>query len=61
MSVCAGVDVLHAVGQYSNQDFEASSFRQLQPVMPQRPIDVQADVMFFVNDVSLGQGLLGLL
>lgn len=47
-----GVDVLGAVGQFNDRDFSAASFRQLQPVLPQRPLDVQPDVTYFVNDVS---------
>ncbi len=50
--LAAGVDVLSAVGQFNDKDFSAASFRQLQPVMPQRPLDVQPDVAYFVNDVS---------
>jgi hypothetical protein len=50
---CAAYDVLQAVGQYNDFDLEAASFRQLQPAMPQRPEDVQADLTYFVSDVSL--------
>jgi hypothetical protein len=48
----SGVDVLGAVGQFNDRDFSAASFRQLQPVLPQRPLDVQPDVTYFVNGVS---------
>lgn len=50
--LCAGMDVSHAVGQ-QDQDLCAWSFRQLQPVQPQRPVDVQADIAYFVNDVRV--------
>jgi hypothetical protein len=55
----AGADVLRAVGQSNGQDFTADSFRQLEPVLPQRPVDVQADTAYFVNDVSGGCVRLG--
>lgn len=48
-----GSDVLRAVGHFNDLDFTPHSFRQLQPVLPQRPVDVQADIAYFLNDVSI--------
>lgn len=47
-----GLDVFAAVGRFNDEDYSPDSFRQLQPVLPQRPVDVQADIAYFVNDVS---------
>ena len=52
LAAFTGLDVLTAAGLSDNDDFAAHSFRQLQPVLPQRPVDVQADITFFMNDVS---------
>jgi hypothetical protein len=52
MAAHTAYDVLQAVGQYNDFDLEAASFRQLQPVAPQRPQDVQRDTAYFVNDVG---------
>jgi hypothetical protein len=46
------MSVFHALGQFNDKDFSPASFRQLQPVQPQRAMDVQADIAYFVNDVS---------
>lgn len=45
-------DVFDAVGQGNNDQFYPGAFLQLQPVIPQRAVDVQADVTYFVSDVS---------
>jgi hypothetical protein len=51
-AVASGMSVFHALGQFNDKDFSPTSFRQLQPVQPQRAMDVQADIAYFVNDVS---------
>lgn len=56
VAAAVGVDVYHAVGQ-QDQDLKAASFRQLQPVQPQRGEDAAADIAYFVNDVSLSLNL----
>lgn len=45
-------DVFDAVGQKNNDDYYPGAFIQMQPVIPQRAVDVQADVTYFVSDVS---------
>lgn len=45
-------DIFDAVGQKNNEDYYPGAFIQMQPVVPQRAVDVQADVTYFVSDVS---------
>lgn len=45
-------DIYDAVGQKNNDDYYPGAFIQMQPVIPQRAADVQADVTYFVSDVS---------
>lgn len=45
-------DIFDAVGQKNNEDYYPGAFIQMQPVIPQRAVDVQADVTYFVSDVS---------
>jgi hypothetical protein len=45
-------DIYDAVGQKNNEDYYPGAFVQMQPVIPQRAADVQADVTYFVSDVS---------
>lgn len=47
-------DVFDAVGGRNNDDYYPGAFVQMQPVIPQRAADVQADVTYFVSDVSDG-------
>jgi hypothetical protein len=49
-------EIYDAVGQKNNDEYYPGAFIQLQPVIPQRAVDVQADVTYFVSDVSSCQG-----
>jgi hypothetical protein len=50
--VWTAFDVYFATGGAQNSQFYPGAFLQLQPVMPQRPADVQAEVTYFMCDVS---------
>lgn len=49
-------EIFDAVGQKNNDDLYPGAFVQMQPVLPQREADVQAEVTYFVGDVSSTQG-----
>eukprot|EP00775_Hariotina_reticulata_P007431 gene7431-7640_t len=48
--VWTAFDIYFATGGAQNSQFYPGAFLQLQPVMPQRPADVQAEVTYFMCD-----------